>query len=90
MPLQNILEVDLPSSFSKEYILLFVDNVSKRVEVVATPTNYAKTVIKFLKKNIFSRFGDEGVTTSLEAPSRRITRSMYRGESFIPSPLSSS
>ena len=34
---------------------------------------------------------DEGVThhtTSLEAPSRRITRSMSRGESSIPSPLS--
>jgi len=32
--------------------------------------------------------GDEGMTTSLEAPSRRITRSMSRGESSIPSPLS--
>ena len=31
---------------------------------------------------------DEGVTTSLEAPSRRITRSMSRRESSIPSPLS--
>jgi len=31
---------------------------------------------------------DEGVTTSLEAPSRRITRSMSIGESSIPSPLS--
>jgi len=31
---------------------------------------------------------DEGMTTSLEAPSRRITRSMSRGESSIPSPLS--
>jgi len=28
---------------------------------------------------------DEGVTTSLEAPSRRMTRSMSRGESSIPS-----
>ena len=36
-------------------------------------------------------FCDEGVTTttsSLEAPSRRITRSMSRGESSIPSSLS--
>jgi len=69
MPLQNILEVEvfdcwsidfigpLSSSFSKEYILLVVDYVSKWVEVVTTPTNDAKTVIKFLKKNIFSRFG---------------------------------
>jgi len=34
---------------------------------------------------------DEGVTnddTSIKTPSRRITRSMSRGESFIPSPLS--
>jgi len=31
---------------------------------------------------------DEGVTTSLEVPSRRITRSMSRRESSIPSPLS--
>ena len=68
MPLQNILEVEvfdywgidfigpLPSSF-KEYILLAVDYVSKWVEAIATPTNDAKTIIKFLKKNIFSRFG---------------------------------
>ena len=33
-------------------------------------------------------YDDEGVTTSVEAPSRRITRSMSRGESSIPSPLS--
>ena len=69
MNLENILEVEvfdcwaidfigpLPSSFSKEYILLVVDYISKWVEVVATPTNDTKTIIKFLKKNIFSRFG---------------------------------
>jgi len=34
-----------------------VDYVSKWVEAVATPHNDAKTVVKFLKKNIFSRFG---------------------------------
>jgi len=33
-----------------------VDYVSKWVEAVALPTNDAKWVIKFLKKNIFSRF----------------------------------
>jgi len=76
MHLPNILEVEvfdywgidfigpLPSSFSKEYILLAVDYVSKLVEVVATPTNNAKIVIKFLKKNIFSRFGVPGVLIS--------------------------
>jgi len=34
-----------------------VDYVSKWVEAVATLHNDAKTVVKFLKKNIFSRFG---------------------------------
>ena len=36
---------------------MVVDYVSKWVEVVATPKNDAKTVVKFLKKDIFSRFG---------------------------------
>ena len=34
-----------------------MDYVSKWVEAVATPHNGAKIVVKFLKKNIFSRFG---------------------------------
>ena len=34
-----------------------VDYVSKWVETVALPTNDARVVIKFLKKNIFTRFG---------------------------------
>ena len=45
-----------PSSFGNEYILVVVDYVSKWVEEVATPHNDAKTMVKFLKKNIFSRF----------------------------------
>ena len=45
-----------PSSCGNEYILVDVDYVSKWVEVMATPHNDAKTVVKFLK-NIFSRFG---------------------------------
>ena len=69
MPLQNIMEVEVfdcwgidfvgpfPSSFGNEYILVAIDYVSKLVEAVATPHNDAKTVVKFLKKNIFSRFG---------------------------------
>ena len=68
MPL-NILEVELfdvwgidfmspfPSSFSNQYILVAVDYVSKWVEAVALPSNDARAVIKFLKKNIFTRFG---------------------------------
>ena len=40
-----------------EYNLVVVDSDSTWVEVVATPHNDAKTVVKFLEKNIFSRFG---------------------------------
>ncbi|KAK8713709.1 hypothetical protein V6N13_148920 [Hibiscus sabdariffa] len=69
MSLQNILEVELfdvwgidfmgpfPSSHGDLYILLAVDYVSKWVEAIATPKNYAKTVMKFLHKNIFTMFG---------------------------------
>jgi len=69
MPLQNIMEVEVfdcwridflglfLSSFGNEYILVAIDYVSKWVEVVTTPHNDAKTVVKFIKKNIFSRFG---------------------------------
>ena len=34
-----------------------MDYVLKWVEAAATPTNDAKIVMKFLKKNIFTRFG---------------------------------
>ncbi|XP_012435462.1 uncharacterized protein LOC105762096 [Gossypium raimondii] len=46
-----------PPSVGKVYILLAVDYVSKWVEVVALPTNDARSVTKFLHKNIFTRFG---------------------------------
>jgi len=84
MPLNNILEVEifdvwgidfmepLPLSRGNKYILLAVDNVSKWVEVVALPTNDAKVVVAFVKKNIFSRFrtlraliSDEGTHFSI-------------------------
>jgi len=69
MPLQNIQEVEgfycwgiyfigsLPSSFSHEYILLAVEYVSRWVEAIPTQHADAKTIISFLKKNIFCRFG---------------------------------
>ena len=69
MPLNSILEVELfdvwgidfqgpfPSSYGNIYILLAVDYVSKWVEAIPSPTNDAGCVTKFLKKNIFSRFG---------------------------------
>ncbi|KAL4376644.1 hypothetical protein GQ457_02G032840 [Hibiscus cannabinus] len=69
MPLQNILEIELfdvwgidfmgpfPSSFGNLYFLLFVDYVSKWVEAITSLKNDSKTVLKFLHKNIFTRFG---------------------------------
>ena len=69
MSLQSMLEVEvfdywgidfvgpLPLSYGNEYILVAVDYVSKWVLAVATPTNDAKTTIKFFMKNIFARFG---------------------------------
>ncbi|KAI9120369.1 hypothetical protein K1719_007402 [Acacia pycnantha] len=69
MPLTSMLEVELfdvwgidfmgpfPKSFNNEYILVGVDYVSKWVEAIACVSNDAKTVLKFLKKNIFTRFG---------------------------------
>ena len=46
-----------PKSCGNEYILVPVDYMFKRVELVALPTNDARVVIKFLKKYIFTRFG---------------------------------
>ena len=69
LPLNSILEVELfdvwgidfmgpfPSSFGNQYILVAVDYVSKWVKAGAFPTNDAKVVTRFLKKNIFTRFG---------------------------------
>ncbi|KAI3747657.1 hypothetical protein L6452_10222 [Arctium lappa] len=69
MPLNGILEVELfdvwgidfmgpfPLSNNCAYILVAVDYVSKWVEVMACHSNDAKTVVKFLQKQIFTRFG---------------------------------
>ena len=69
MPLNPILVVDLfdvwgidfmgpfPSSFGYAYILVGVNYVSKWVELVPYRTINHKLVLKFLKENIFSRFG---------------------------------
>ena len=46
-----------PKSYNNEYILVAVDYVSKWVEAIATPTNDARVVVKFMKKHIFTRFG---------------------------------
>ncbi|RDX94496.1 pol, partial [Mucuna pruriens] len=46
-----------PISEGNSYILLVVDYVSRWVEAKATKTNDAKVVVRFLKSNIFCRFG---------------------------------
>jgi len=51
-----------------------------------TPSQVSKDERRLKEKT--EKESDEGMTTSLEAPSRRITRSISRGESSIPSPLS--
>ncbi|XP_019416042.1 PREDICTED: uncharacterized protein LOC109327378 [Lupinus angustifolius] len=76
MPLTNIQEIEVfdcwgvdfmgpfPPSCSHVYILVAVDYVSKWVEAVAAQKDDAKTVVKFLKRNIFSRFGTPRVLIS--------------------------
>ena len=46
-----------PSSFGNIYILLAVDYVSKWVEAIACSINDANTVVRFIQRNILSRFG---------------------------------
>jgi hypothetical protein len=46
-----------PPSFGFVYILVAVDYVSKWIEAIPSRNNDHKTVIKFLKENILSRFG---------------------------------
>ena len=46
-----------PSSYGHKYILLAVDYVSKWVEAIPTITCDAKVVLRFIRSNIFSRFG---------------------------------
>ncbi|RVW56467.1 Retrovirus-related Pol polyprotein from transposon 17.6 [Vitis vinifera] len=69
MPLNPILIVDVfdvwgidfmgpfSMSFGHSYILVGVDYVSKWVEAIPCRSNDHKVVLKFLKENIFSRFG---------------------------------
>ncbi|GAU50770.1 hypothetical protein TSUD_410670 [Trifolium subterraneum] len=69
MPLNSMLEVEpfdcwgidfmgpFPSSKLNLHILVCVDYVTKWVEAIACQANDAHTVVKFLKNNIFTRFG---------------------------------
>ena len=56
-----------PPSFGNLYILIAIEYVSKWLEAIALPTNDAKAVVKFLQKNIFSRFGTLRTIISDEA-----------------------
>ena len=44
-------------SFGNQYILLVVDYVSKWVESIYFPRNNANTIMRFILRNILSRFG---------------------------------
>ena len=69
MPLNPILEIEIfdcwgidfmgpfPPSFGFVYILVAVDYVSKWIEAMSCRNNDSKTVVKFLRENILSRFG---------------------------------
>ena len=69
MPRHNILEIELfdvwgidfmgpfPLSYGQKYILVAVDYVSKWIEAIACAKDDSLTVTKFLKSNIFVRFG---------------------------------
>ena len=45
-----------PPSDGKEYILVAVDYVSKWVEAIPTRTNTHREVLRFVMRNIFSRY----------------------------------
>jgi hypothetical protein len=76
MPLKGIIEVEpfdcwgidfmgpFPSSYSYLHILVCVDYVTKWVEAIPCVANDAKTVVNFLQKNIFTRFGTPRVLIS--------------------------
>nr|CAN81828.1 hypothetical protein VITISV_031285 [Vitis vinifera] len=53
-----------PMSFGNSYILVGVDYVSKWVEAIPCKHNDHRVVLKFLKENIFSRFGVPKATIS--------------------------
>lgn len=69
MPQQSMIEVELfdvwgidfmdpfPKSNGYLYILLAMEYVSRWVEAIPTATNDSKVVLKFLRKNILTRFG---------------------------------
>lgn len=47
-----------------QYILLAIDNVSRWVNTIPTPTSDAKAVLKFIQRKILTRFGTPRGTIS--------------------------
>jgi len=56
------------SSFGNVYILLVVNYVPKWVEAIPSKANEAKVVMKFLRDNIFTRFGMPMLSLVIMAP----------------------
>jgi len=54
----------LLTSYSNEYILVVVDYISKWVEAAIVKKANSRTMVKFLKRNIFYRFGSPRVLIS--------------------------
>ena len=64
----DFMDLFLPS-FGNLYILITVDYVSKLIEVVPCRYNNHKTILKFLRENIFLRFGMPRAIISCLEPS---------------------
>ena len=85
MPLHEILEIKIfdvwgldfmgpfPSSKGNKYILVGVDYVSKWVEAIASPTNDAGTVTRFLRKIYFPGLEPQELSSVMEGHTSVIT-----------------
>ena len=107
MPLNPILVIEIiycwgidfmgsfPPSFGFVYILVAVDYVLKWIEAISSWNNDHKTMIKFLKENIFSRFGipramiSDGGTHFFNKPFESLTK-IYGITHKVSTPLSPS